>query len=99
MNTHTLNLNDFLRKYKEASGKDEEAAIIFDLIQEVKNQNKEELLKEIKLDDLATKQDLQIELAKLELNLNGKINIAKWQVIGSVAVMLFIEIALKHLGI
>jgi hypothetical protein len=98
MTTHALNLNDFLKKYKDASGRDEEAAIIFDLMQEAKNQNKEELLKEIKLDDLATKQDLQIELAKLELKIDGKINIAKWQVIGSVAVMIFIEVVLKHFG-
>ena len=73
MNTHVLKLTEFVRNYKDASNKDEEAAAIFDLIQESQSQKKEELLKEIKLEDIASKQDLKA----LEMTLKAEIERSK----------------------
>lgn len=67
--------------------------------------NKEQ---EIKIEDLATKKDLEslatkLELQKglsdLELRINDKISASKWQVVGAMIVLVVVPIALRHFGV
>lgn len=74
--------------------------------------NKKEILAEINVKDLATKEDLKQavaqleirmvtkeELAKVEVNMFKHISEAKWQVIGVMAFFFLTAIVCKHLGL
>lgn len=61
-----LNYNDFLQHYTQATTKEQEAVAILEVFQEVKREQtqefvvkKQEIIKEIRIEDLATKTDLE----------------------------------------
>lgn len=49
--------------------------------------------------DLASKSDLVAVKNDLELKIYKEVSNAKWQVIGSITALLFIQIILKHFGV
>lgn len=113
---HPMNFNSFLDRYTHTDTKAQEAVAILELVQEMKqeqaqeiSQTKETLLKEMRIEDLATKADIEklrletkaeIEKLRLELQLytSKEISQSKWQIIGTVILVMVVPIIAKHFG-
>lgn len=109
MTAGALSISELYTKLEKASNP-ELASIISQAFEQTKAeqqqfavQNKEETLKEVHEKDLATKKDVYTaknELRQeLELKIYKEVSSAKWQVIGSIVALFFLQVMLKHFGV
>lgn len=88
---------EFMEQFKKTKTKEEEALAIVRAFEHIQEDNKT-LATKADIKDL--RQELKQELTHYatKKELVETVSIAKWQVIGAVAAMLFAEVALGHLG-
>ena len=85
MSAYALNINQLRTKIASAHNNDEMAEIISQAFEQIKNDQldvKKEVLREIKLDHLASHKDLQITEAGLKLAISQSQNKLIWAIIG-----------------
>ena len=92
---------DFLEQFAGAKNKVEEARVLVRAFEGLKEDQK--MQQEFNNKDLATKGDIALIRQELthyatKKELIETVSVAKWQVIGAVAAMLFAEVALRHFG-
>ena len=75
-----------------------------------RDETRKEILKEIQFQDLVTKKDLdaglkttklelQKEILALELRISKQISSSKWQLIGTMVVLIVVPLFLRHFGV
>ena len=94
---------DFVEQFSNSKNEREKALILAHVFEGLREDQKMQVKYEINSKELATKGDVAFIRQELthyatKKELVETVSAAKWQVIGAVAAMLFVEVALRHFG-